>query len=150
MVWRRGLDLNPLSPVSDGDWLRALVWPGMTERTDRLEAALALAAADPPQVVQGDLVRDLGALAAQAPNSASLVVFHSAVLTYIPSQRRAEAVAAIRATGAHWIANEAPAVLAGLCPDAPEDGTDDFVLRLDGAPVARADGHGAYLRWLPS
>lgn len=148
VVWRRGLDLNPLSLTDDADWLRALVWPGQPERLVRLEEALTLAADDPPTVVRGDLRTDLEAVAADAPAGATLVVFHTAVLAYVPGPDHPGVAAAIRGVGARWIANEAPAVLRGVAPDVADDGTDDLVLRLDGQPVARTDGHGAYLRWL--
>ncbi|HEY5335576.1 MAG TPA: DUF2332 domain-containing protein [Mycobacteriales bacterium] len=148
VVWRRGLDLNPLSPTTDADWLRALVWPGQYERLARLEQALAIAVADPPEIVRGDLRTDLPALAATAPPDATLVVFHTAVLAYLARDERPAVADTIRATGARWIANEGPPVLRGWLPDAPDDGTEDFVLRLDGEPVARTDGHGAYLHWL--
>jgi hypothetical protein len=148
VVWRRGLDLNPLSVTQDADWLRALVWPGMTERATRLEGALATAAADPPLVVRGDLLTDLGALAAQAPPDATLVVFHTAVVAYVDRGRRPDALAAIRATGARWISNEGSRVWHGLLPDVDADDSGEFVLRLDGDAVARTDGHGSYLTWL--
>lgn len=148
VAWRRGLDLNPLSLDDDADWLRALVWPGQRGRLARLEEALVVAATDPPTVVRGDLRTDLPALAATAPPEATLVVFHTAVLGYLARSELPAVAHAIRATGARWIANEGPTVLRGLLPDAPDDGTEDFVLRLDGEPVARTDGHGAYLRWI--
>jgi len=140
VVWRRGLDLNPLSPTTDADWLRALVWPGQYERLARLEQALAIAVADPPEIVRGDLRTDLPALAATAPPDATLVVFHTAVLAYLARDERPAVADTIRATGARWIANEGPPVLRGWLPDAPDDGTEDFVLRLDGEPVARGAG----------
>jgi hypothetical protein len=148
VVWRRGLDLNPLSVNDDADWLRALVWPGMTERAERLEAALATAALDPPTVVRGDLLTDLGPLATSAPPGATLVVFHTAVVAYIEPDRRPDALAAIRATGARWISNEGARVWRGLLPDADADENGEFVLRLDGDAVARTDGHGGHLTWL--
>lgn len=150
VAWRRGLDLNPLSLSADADWLRALVWPGprAAERLARLDEAMAVARADPPDVVRGDLRTDLAALAAQAPPAATLVIFHTAVLAYIPVDDRPGVAQTIRATGARWIANEGGSVLRGVAPDVADDGSDDLVLRLDGEPVARTDGHGAYLHWL--
>ncbi|WP_112700601.1 DUF2332 family protein, partial [Micromonospora noduli] len=64
VVWRAGLDLNPLD-VTDSDdvsWLDALIWPEHAHRRARLRAAAAVAAADPPLLVRGDLVDDLPAL----------------------------------------------------------------------------------------
>ena len=90
MVWRAGLDLNPLDVTDPADlaWLEALIWPEHAHRRARLRAAAALAAAEPPLLVRGDLVDDLPALAAQAPAGATLVVFHTSVLYQVPAPRR--------------------------------------------------------------
>ena len=86
VVWRAGLDLNPLDVSNPADlaWLDALIWPEHAHRRARLRAAAALAAAEPPRLVRGDLVNDLPALAARAPAGATLVVFHTSVLYQVP------------------------------------------------------------------
>ncbi len=71
-------------------------------------AAAAVAAADPPLLVRGDLVDDLPALAAQAPAGATLVVFHTSVLYQVPRRAGTAFVDVVRALPGHWIANEAP------------------------------------------
>jgi hypothetical protein len=152
VVWRAGLDLNPLD-VRDPDdlaWLRCLVWPGEPDRLDRLEAAAAVARRDPPRIVRGDLVDDLPALAAQAPPHATLVVFHSAVLVYVDPDRRCEFAATVGALDAVWLSNEAPGVLPGpVDAPAPRPGTDAFVLTRDGrTAVALTDGHGTWIEWI--
>src|SRR5207248_2893039 len=91
IVWRAGLDLEPID-LADPEqvaWLEALVWPEETDRLDRLRAAIEIARGRKPRVVKGDLLRDLAALAAEAPKDATLVVFHTAVLVYVrsPSDR---------------------------------------------------------------
>jgi len=50
VVWRAGLDLNPLQANRDDDrrWLASLVWPEQIDRAERLDQALGLVAADPP------------------------------------------------------------------------------------------------------
>ena len=131
------------------------MWPGETGRRERLDAALEAARRDPPPVHQGDLLADLPDLARQAPAHATLVVFHSAVLAYLPPERRADFAAAVRALDAVWLANEAPRVLANL-PGYPRDLPDPgpvpapFLLTRDARhPLAWADGHGSWLHWLP-
>src|SRR5689334_17763161 len=49
VVWRAGLDLNPLDVTDPADraWLEALIWPEHANRRARLLAAAAVAAADP-------------------------------------------------------------------------------------------------------
>ena len=84
IVWRAGLDLNPLDAASGEDmaWLEALIWPEQDDRPPNLRAALAIARREPPRVVRGDLLDDLAPLMAEAPADATLVVFHTAVLAY--------------------------------------------------------------------
>jgi hypothetical protein len=80
VVWRAGIDLNPLDVADDDDlrWLESLIWFGQPERVARLRAAARIVRASPPMIRRGDLLAELPALAAQAPPSATLVVFHSA------------------------------------------------------------------------
>ncbi|MFI6255478.1 DUF2332 domain-containing protein [Micromonospora zamorensis] len=149
VVWRAGLDLNPLDVTDPGDvsWLDALIWPEHAHRRARLRAAAAVAAADPPLLVRGDLVDDLPALAVRAPADATLVVFHTSVLYQVPPPRREQFVRLVRELPGHWIANEAPEVLRhdGL-PDPPDDAMHN-VLALDGRPLAWARGHGQAMTW---
>ncbi|MEV4810358.1 DUF2332 domain-containing protein [Micromonospora avicenniae] len=149
VVWRAGLDLNPLDVTDTADlaWLDALIWPEHAHRRERLRAAAAVAAAEPPLLVRGDLVDDLPALAAQAPADATLVVFHTSVLYQVPPPRRAAFVDLVRQLPGHWISNEAPDVLAyeGL-PEQPGQALHN-VLALDGRPLAWARGHGQSMVW---
>lgn len=152
VVWRAGLDLNPLdaSEPEDRAWLEALVWPEQGERLARLRAALAIAAAEKPRVVKGDLRRDLASLAAEAPKNATLVIFHTAVLAYVsPAQEREVFARSVASLCDFWIANEAPGVFSGLAARAGTPGPKGwFLLSLSGAPVAWADPHGAGLKWI--
>ena len=152
IAWRCGLDRNPLD-VADPDtvaWLTALVWAGQSDREDRLRAALVLAASDPPRVVRGDIREGLARLAVSAPHDATLVIFHSAVMPYLPEGDRAEVVAMISALDAVWISLEARGVLPEVDARVPEDtkAQNAFVVARDGQAVAIADQHGRWLRWL--
>jgi hypothetical protein len=139
VVWRAGLDLNPLHVTDPADiaWLDALIWPEHTHRRARLRAAVAVAAAEPPLLVRGDLVDDLPALAAQAPRGATLVVFHSSMLYQVPAPRREAFATVVRALPGHWVAIEAPHALYN-------------VLALDGTPLAWTRSHGEAMTWLAS
>src|ERR1035437_8601862 len=55
VVWRAGLDLNPLQANSGDDrrWLASLIWPEQIDRAQRLDRALDLVAADPPRIDTG-------------------------------------------------------------------------------------------------
>lgn len=151
VVWRAGLDLNPLdvTDAADAAWLEALVWPEQTERLARLRQATVIAAADRPRIVRGDLRCDLAALAAAAPSDATLVVFHTAVLAYLTAADRAEFTGAIGSLCHFWLANESPRVLPEIAAQAPASLRDGrFLLSVNGRPVAAADPHGAALDWI--
>lgn len=153
VAWRAGLDLEPIDVRDDAQvsWLEALVWPGEGNRLKLLRAAVEVARADPPTVVRGDLRHDLGALAARAPRGATLVVFHTAVLAYIPDRdERAAFGRTVRSLDAVWIANEAPGVqTASNAPEHPwPAGFDPFLLTCDLRPVAWADPHGTSIHWI--
>ena len=149
VAWRLGLDLHPLD-VTDPEhsaWLETLVWPEHAARLQCLRAALATARRDPPGVVQGDLLRDLGSYALQAPSAATLVVYHSAVLAYVAeAELREQFASAVRSTGAVWISNEAPGVFRSIA--APRGPRGAFLLSLNGVPQAWTDPHGNWIEWI--
>ena len=152
VVWRAGIDLNPLDIADDEDlrWLEALVWPGQPSRVVRLRAAAGIVRAHPPMIRRGDLLAELPALSAEAPEGATLVVFHSAVLTYLSPQARTAFVDLVDSLPGHWISNEGPDVVPRLVThgDLPVGGPARFVLALDGNPLALAAPHGQALHWL--
>jgi hypothetical protein len=155
VAWRAGLDLAPID-VTDDDavrWLELLVWPGEEYRLDDLRAAIAVARADPPRIVQGDLTTDLPALAAEAPRDATLVIFHTAVLVYVPAAGRRTFVETVDRLGATWLACEDPRVFGltrggpRLAEGPPPEPPLNMALVRDGRVVAWADGHGVAVRW---
>jgi hypothetical protein len=151
VVWRGGLDLNPVDLGDEAEvrWLEALVWPGEEYRLPRLRAACAVARAMMPPVAKGDLRTDLPGLAAQAPAGATLVVFHTAVLAYVLGGADRQAFArSVADVGAVWIANEAPSVIPGI-PDLIGERPDPaaFLLCVDGEPTAWTDGHATWIEW---
>ncbi|HXB49592.1 MAG TPA: DUF2332 domain-containing protein [Streptosporangiaceae bacterium] len=151
IVWRAGLDLNPLDVTADNDmrWLSCLVWPGEGDREERLAAAIATARRDPPPVHRGDLRTDLPALAAGAPAGATLVIYHSAVLAYLSPQDRQRFARTVRELDCVWLANEAPGVVPGVPEPDGYRGPGPFVLVRDGqATLAITEGHGGWMHWL--
>ncbi|WP_213816759.1 DUF2332 domain-containing protein [Glaciihabitans sp. dw_435] len=153
VVWRAGIDLNPLDPADPDDmrWLETLVWPEQHARRARIIAAAAIVRADPPLVVRGDAVQDLARVAALAPAGATLVVISAGTLVYLSTEDRARFAATVTAIGARWISLEGAGVipsvrdeLAGREPSA----SGSFVLGLDGHPVAWCGPHGQSLEWL--
>jgi hypothetical protein len=152
VAWRAGLDLHPLDVRSDDDvrWLRALIWPEQTERFELFDRAVELVRRDPVPVRQGDLTRDVVKLASAAPQNATLVIFHSAVLAYLDDADRGrfrEQLAALQAQRrVVWLSNEG----AGVVVDIPVPaGPVPFVLARDGEPIALTGPHGHWVQWLP-
>jgi hypothetical protein len=160
VVWRAGIDLNPLDVRNPDDvaWLEALVWPEQEFRRERLRQAIAIARERPPLLVAGDLNEQLIALADQAPADATLVVFHSAVMAYLDAvsrsrfRRTMSDLAAER--GCHWLSNEGHTVLAQADGSNVVPEMDDarlrgrFLLLHDGEPAAITGPHGQSLEWL--
>ncbi len=151
VVWRRGLDLNPLDvgDAEDARWLSSLVWPEQTARFDTLQRAIEIAQRDPAPIVRGDLTRDLVDLASSAPRAATLVVYHSAVLAYLDGDGRAQ----FRSQLDHvrerrptvWLSNEGP----GVCVEIERPpGPVPFVLARDGVALAYTAPHGDSIDWL--
>jgi hypothetical protein len=151
IVWRRGIDINPIR-LDDRDalrWLEACIWPDEGDRSALFREAVEVARRDPPAIIRGDIRLDIASVAAGAPKDATLIVFHSATLSYLNEVDRSTVAHVIGKLGATWISNESPSVLgiaAGSVPGAPHDG--DFLLRLDARPVAWTDPHGTYMHWL--
>lgn len=152
IVWRAGLDLNPLDVRDDDDmaWLETLVWPGQADRLARLQAAIAIARADPTRIIAGDLLTALPALARQAPRDATLVVFHTAVLAYVADpDARAGFARVVHDLGAVWISNEAPGVFPDIAAKLHSPRPNGaFLLSVNGEPAAWTDPHGAWIDWI--
>lgn len=121
---RIGVDAAPvdLTDPSARRWLRACIWAEQPDRLARLDAALAVALADPPTVVAGDAVDHVGRLVAAAPSGPHVVLLTSWVLTYLRRDRRRELEAAMeraaRARGhVTWFVAEAPGVVDWMADD---------------------------------
>jgi hypothetical protein len=154
IVWRAGIDLNPLDVRDPADlaWLEALVWPEHTDRIETLRAAAHVVAEDPPRLVTGNLLDGLPDLVAAAPAEATVVVQNSAALYYLtPTELVAfeATTAGLRSTrGAVWLSNEGWTVLPAVAARLPQGLSPQFILARDGEPVALTDPHGRSVRLL--
>lgn len=150
--WRAGVDLNPLDVTNAEDvaWLNACIWPEHDERRDRLERAVKIAAADPPKILSGDLNGTIDELIEAAPAGLRVVVWHSAVLSYLSIEDRSAFVEDMKSRpDVDWISNEAPGVVADLANAKPPPSANAFVLGLNGTDVlAYTDPHGRWLDWV--
>lgn len=154
VVWRAGIDLNPLDVRDPGDlaWLEALVWPEHTDRVETLRAAARVVAAEPPRLVTGDLLAGLADLVAAAPAEATVVVQNSAVLYYLTPPELAAFTATMgdlrRTRGVVWLSNEGWTVLPDVAARLPEGLSPQFILAQDGEPLALTNPHGRSVRLL--
>lgn len=152
IIWRAGLDLHPLDVSHDEDveWLETLVWPEHDDRLQRLRKAVRIAQAERPRVLAGDLRRDLPGLIAEAPGDATVVVFHTAVLSYIAvqSERDAFASAMIENPRVVWLSNESPRTFPQFSSTAGPILENMFLLSVDGQPTAWSGPHGQEIRWI--
>lgn len=145
---RLGLDPNPLDA---GDpavarWLQCLVWPEHTDRAERLDTALALAASDPPDVVPDLAPAALPELVSRlrtAHPEATVVVLHSAAIAYLDVDDRSAFARSCRDLEVRRVGLEGVPVAADLgaaVPDAVPRGR--FVVTLDDEVLAHAQPHG--------
>lgn len=150
---RGGVDLNPLDPTRDEDRERLLayVWPDQRGRVARIEAALVLAAADPPPVDRADAAAWLGdRLATAAIPGTATVVAHSIALQYFPAAVQDRIAATLERTGA---AATAERPLAWLRYEADPEFGGRASLRLRLWPgghdrlLALVDAHARSVEW---
>lgn len=76
---RIGLELNPvdLANPDDRDWLRALVFPDMTGRSERLDKALAVFDPKAVELRAGDALALLSDAIAEIPEDQTVCVYHT-------------------------------------------------------------------------
>jgi len=147
VIWRQGIDLNPLEPTNDDDirWLECLIWPGEEGRLERLHGAVGSAKRHPVTIRRGDLADELAGVVAEAPKDATVVVFHTAVLSYVDPHKRARFRDIIGGLGVTWLSNEAPGILDWLAASTKNDA---YLLVRDGCKIlAETDPHGTWVRW---
>jgi hypothetical protein len=157
VVWRAGIDLEPLDVALESDalWLETLVWPGQTERLERVRAAVRIARADPPLLVRGDITDALAPLAARAPADATLVVISSGVLVYVERAERQRFARTVDALDARWLSLEGAGLIErvvdsiqGATDAAAGDLASRFALALDGRALAFVAPHGQRIDWI--
>lgn len=137
VLMREGCDLDPVDPTTPAGrtWLSGFVWLDDTARFAALAHALTIAARLPAEVVRADAADFVASLT--LAEGTTTVVWHSALWSYLPPDRRAALATAIDALGATASATEA---LWHVSWEAGPTDLRDFELRVErfeGGPPSR-------------
>jgi hypothetical protein len=148
-----GCDVAPvdLADPEQALRLRAYIWPELTERFARMDAAVGAAREAPPRVATmraGDFAAEV--LAREPPSGVTRMIAHSVVWQYIPDQERLAITASIQAAGALASA-EAPLAWVRLEANRDTHRHELTVRWWPGGPepvkVATAHPHGSWVEW---
>jgi len=150
VVERRGCDQSPIDPCTDAGrlTLRSFVWPDLTHRFARLDAATETAQATPVRVDRADAVDWAAARLADPVPGTATVVMHSIVIQYLEPERRAELVRLLRDAGARATAH---APLAWVRLEPGRSGAELRITRWPGGHdqlLAKSTYHGPPVTWL--
>lgn len=150
---RRGTDLNPLDATrpADRDRVLAYIWADQADRIARTEAALAIAAADPPPIDRGEAASWVeGSITRDTEPGTTRVVMHSIALQYFPEDAAARITTHLEEVGRAATA-ESPLAWLRYERDPEVGSRPSLRLRLwpDGSDtvLALADPHGAKVEW---
>ncbi len=153
IVARAGVDQTIINVADDvaAERLIAYVWPDQTERLARIEAAIAIARAHPPQVEQGDAAAWIENRLAHPQEDGQLrIVMHSVFWQYLPRETRDRVHAAIHKAGDA----ATPARPLGWLKFEPFDETAIMQVKLrlwpdgDDLLLAESHAHGTWVKWL--
>jgi hypothetical protein len=149
---RAGCDRMPVD-ISDPAQrlrLRSYLWPDQPYRMERLEAAIAVAAANPFRLVGKDAADFVERELADRPGDSTFVLFHSIMWQYLPEATKAAITAALEAEGGR-ATKAAPLAHLRMEPIPGESG--HAVLNLTSWPgenmrrLAKVDFHGRWIEW---
>ncbi len=121
VVARVGVDPDPVDVTDPDDarWLRACVGPDRRERAARLEAEIALVAAEAPVLLRGDAVDVLPDALARVPAGALPVVITAWTLSGLPPADRPRLLTALESAADHRPVAWASVEGVGVAPAVP-------------------------------
>lgn len=153
----RGCDIAPidLADPASALKLKAYVWPDAQVRMARIDAAIALASAAPPDLVEADAVEFVTEMLARPQaQGTTRALFHSIMWQYLPAASQTAITAAMEAAGAA-ATPERPLAWVALETD-PATFRHELKVRYwnggaqDGATalLSFAHPHGAWVEWV--
>nr|WP_256366198.1 DUF2332 domain-containing protein [Lewinella sp. W8] len=155
-----GIDQNVLDlrRPDNARWLKALIWPDLTDRFDRLSRAIeAMLRTDNVSLREGSSPEDFAAILETIPKSEALFLYHTHVLyQFTPSERSAfrDMVNTLgNHRDLHYLAVEANSIF-----DNPRYREPAILMELntyrngalDKRVLGRVDGHGRWVKWAES
>lgn len=149
---RLGIDLNPID-LHDPDavlWLRALIWPEHLERAHLLDQSIAIAHANPIQIIGGDALDVLPLVLESLPQThpdSALCLFHSFVVYQFTLEMRQRLEDLLKECGLRQ-----PLYHVGLEYDSPTSGAMLRLFTYSGGAVrddllAACADHGDTITW---
>jgi hypothetical protein len=142
---RRGVDLNPLDPVTDRLKLLAYLWADQPDRIARTKAALDLAARLRPQVDRADAADWLETRLQTRHEGALHLIFHTIAWQYFPPATQSRARAAMNRAGPNC-----PLAHLSMEADGQRPGAALSLTLWPGGEtlqIGRADFHGRWVDW---
>ncbi|PHR15752.1 MAG: hypothetical protein COA41_15660 [Sphingopyxis sp.] len=153
IVSARGCDQNPvdLTDAETAARLKGYIWPEMPERFERMEAAIALATQDPPNLVKADGADWVEEQLTQPQESGvTRVLMHSIVWQYLPQTTKDRITTAMETAGKAATADK-PLAWISLETNR-KTFSHELVIRYwpggeEPALLGRAHAHGAWVEW---
>lgn len=152
VVSRAGCDQAPFDPADPAQALRlrAYIWADQTQRLQRIDAAIARAAASPVRVEKADAATWSGSKLETLTEGAATVLYHSIMWQYLPQATRS-AIEATVAKAAGRASDTAPFAWLRMEP-VPEGGACELRLAIwpggTDRRLANVDFHGRWVEWL--
>jgi len=149
----RGCDQNPIDLTDDetAAWLKGYIWPEMPARFERMEASIALAKQNPPDVAKADgadWVEEQLLLPQQS--GVTRVLMHSIVWQYLPQETKGRITTAMETAGKEATTDK-PLAWMSLETNR-KTFSHELIIRHwpegeQPALLGRAHAHGAWVEW---
>jgi hypothetical protein len=152
VISRAGCDRLPVDIADPLERLRlkSYLWPDQPYRMERLEAAMAVAAAHPYRLRAEDAADFVRRELAERPKDAAFVLMHSIMWQYLPEATKARIAATLRDHG-RQASETAPIAHLRMEPIVGESGYAVLDLTLwpggENRRLAKVDFHGRWIEW---